>query len=241
MYCVLLYRNCNPGNLRKHLGLSGIARSFNPAFDAAAAPNSLEPFIRTNSIFVHIPKAAGVSVARALYGNLGFGHRKLRDYQEIFRPAVFERMFKFTIVRNPFDRLHSAYVFLNNGGWGREDEAFRVNVLSRYPDFQTFVLEGLQEERVLRYYHFIPQDVFLETANGPLADIDFVGRLESLPQDFEKIRQRVNPQAQLKHENRSVGREPGDFRRHYTSEMVDVVNRVYGRSLALLDYSFDPP
>src|SRR5690242_8686296 len=81
----------------------------------AEEERSLRPFIRTNSIFVHVPKAAGVSIARALYGDLGMGHMTLAEYRTVFRQRAFDKMFKFAFVRNPFDRLHSAYHFLRAG------------------------------------------------------------------------------------------------------------------------------
>ncbi len=240
MYSVSLLRNCNPASLRRYLGLSGVVRALDPAYDPAKAKYSLEPFIRTRSIFVHIPKAAGVSVARGLYGNMAFGHRKLCDYKRIFRPAIFDAMYKFTIVRNPFDRLHSAYSFLKTGGMSAADQEFSDLVLSAYPDFRAFVLDGLHEQRVQEYFHFIPQHDFLVNQDGNLADIDFVGRFETLSQDFALISEQVNPAAQLKHENKSTGRERGDYRRHYTPEMVDRVSAVYGKCMQLLDYGFDP-
>ena len=68
---------------------------------------SYEPYDRYRCIFVHIPKAAGMSVCRSLFGNLAGGHATLADYQIIFARAEFERYFKFTFVRNPWDRFVS--------------------------------------------------------------------------------------------------------------------------------------
>ena len=58
---------------------------------------SYEPFDRTRSIFVHVPKCAGISISRALYGNLGGGHTTFNEYATIFEPHAFRRYFKFAI------------------------------------------------------------------------------------------------------------------------------------------------
>lgn len=67
-------------------------------------------------IFIHIPKVAGISLIHAL----GFEHEHrwhmpLKYYQHISEEK-FEQYFKFAFVRNPWDRVFSAYQFLAQGG-----------------------------------------------------------------------------------------------------------------------------
>lgn len=77
---------------------------------------SFKPFDESKSIFVHIPKCAGVSINKSLYGNLAGGHTTFDEYIIIFEPKCIENYFKFTFVRNPWDRVVSAYFFLQKGG-----------------------------------------------------------------------------------------------------------------------------
>ena len=56
------------------------------------------PFDRHMCIFVHIPKTAGVSICRALFGNLAGGHASVSMYQIVFSKEEFDRYFKFTFV-----------------------------------------------------------------------------------------------------------------------------------------------
>jgi hypothetical protein len=65
---------------------------------------------------VHVPKTAGVAISLALFGNLAGEHASIRDYQTIYPKSVFERYVRFTFVRNPWDRLLSAFSFLKSGG-----------------------------------------------------------------------------------------------------------------------------
>lgn len=188
---------------------------------------SLKPFIKTNSIFVHVPKAAGVSVARALYGNLGMGHMTLSEYRSAFRPGVFASMFKFAFVRNPFDRIHSAYHFIRKGGMSAEDAAFNDRVMRRYPTFERFVLDGLDEAR--GYWHFLPQTHFL--GDG----LDFIGRFERIEEDFELAKARIKTSVTLPHMNRT---EKGDYRTAYTPEMIDRIRERYADDLSSFGYGF---
>jgi chondroitin 4-sulfotransferase 11 len=199
---------------------------------------SLKPFVRTDSIFVHIPKTGGVSINRALYGSLGMGHMSLGEYRKLFRSRAFRRMFKFTFVRNPFDRIHSAYHFLRAGGMGEIDADFDRRVLKNFPSFEHFVLEGFENAEVSSFWHFLPQTDLLACEDHGLHDLDFVGRYETLAEDFEVVRSRVNPAAQLPHLNRTPSKDD-DYRRVYTPEMIDCVARRYAAALDLFGYEFD--
>jgi hypothetical protein len=198
---------------------------------------SLKPFIRTKSLFVHVPKTGGVSISSALYGCLGMGHLPIREYRKLLRPRAFARMFKFTFVRNPFDRIHSAYRFLRTGGMGELDAEFNQRILDQFRNFEHFVIEGLECEEVVRFWHFVPQIHFLGGDAAAVADLDFIGRYEMLKEDFNSVRRRVNPSAILSHYNPTRPRE--DYRLAYTAEMIDCVARHYALDLAVFKYQFD--
>jgi len=230
-------RHCDLREIRGTLGWRAVARLFTSGGEGEG-DYSLKPFVRTNSIFVHLPKTGGVSVNRALYGSLGMGHLTLREYRTLFRPRAFAGMFRFTFVRNPFDRIHSAYHFLRAGGMGEIDVEFAQRVLEKYPSFERFILEGLENEEVAGFWHFLPQTHFLGSEKDFHQDLDFVGRFETFEQDFDYVKARVNPSARLPHINRTP-RKPRDYRRAYTPEMVDRLARHYAPVLALLGYEFD--
>jgi len=66
-------------------------------------------------IFVHVPRVAGTSIARALYGPVKPRHHSIRYYRAI-DPRFFEQADSFALVRDPFDRFASAYAFVRGGG-----------------------------------------------------------------------------------------------------------------------------
>lgn len=69
---------------------------------------------KTGIIFIHIPKAAGVSINLALYGKT-LGHFEISQIRKIY-PNLLKSYFSFTVVRNPMSRLISAYHFAKSGG-----------------------------------------------------------------------------------------------------------------------------
>ena len=66
------------------------------------------------SLFIHIPRCAGTRINMVLYGRF-IGHRTALWYK-IADPRLFERKYKFAVVRDPVDRFVSAFFFLQAGG-----------------------------------------------------------------------------------------------------------------------------
>ena len=88
----------------------------------------LSIFEEKKCIFFHIPKTAGISVSTALFGNVKWGHRNVAFYKSHFGEKFFNSLYKFSFVRNPYDRLYSAFTFLKNGGMNNQDLLFSKNI-----------------------------------------------------------------------------------------------------------------
>jgi hypothetical protein len=199
---------------------------------------SLTHFARTQSIFVHIPKASGISINRQLYGSIGAGHMKVSEYELAFSAADFYRYFKFAFVRNPWDRLFSAYRFLKAGGMLKIDRAWADKHLAPYPDFRSFVLDGLQREDIAAHMHFVPQHRFLASFDHSGYPIDFLGFFENLDEDYALIVRRLGHGEALEHHNRTAG-EQRDYRDAYDPAMIARVAEVYREDIRLFGYEFD--
>ena len=111
-----------------------------------------------NLIFVHVPRVAGTSIVRALYGEGCIHHHSMR-YFATLDPAFARAAGSFALLRDPFDRFASAFAFIRAGGTGtsRLSDAFvrQTEHLATVDDYLSFL-----EER------------------GPL-DLDFVMRPQS--------------------------------------------------------------
>jgi hypothetical protein len=199
-----------------------------------SAPYSFQPFDETHSIFVHIPKCAGISVSQALYGNLAGGHNSLEAYFTVFEPEKILNYFKFTFVRNPWDRLVSAYYFLKAGGMNEEDRLWAEAEIISYPDFDHFVRFWLTEENINKYIHFKPQVSFIQDRRDKVR-MDFIGFFENLKDDFKFVAGRLGREADLPKLNTS---ERNFYTNYYTEETQKIVARVYAKDIELLGYQF---
>jgi hypothetical protein len=193
------------------------------------------PFDTHQCIFVHIPKCAGISVVRSLFGNFDCGHTSLSRYQIMFGPEDFNRYFKFTFVRNPFDRLVSAYLFMKKGGLNRKDKRWSDKHFARYDDFGSFVKGWVNRWNIERALHFRPQARFICLGGKPR--VDFIGHFENLTADFAHVAQKLQVQASLQEINRNAVREK-DYRQYYTAETRAIVEKVYAEDFKLLGYTF---
>lgn len=200
---------------------------------------TFEPFDRYSCIFIHIPKAAGVSVSKALFGNFAGGHTKVSDYQLIFNKSDFERYFKFSFVRNPWDRVYSAYTFLIRGGMSNADRGWISGKLNQYNDFNEFVRNGLPDSEVMNWIHFIPQTHFLYKAGSKTLGVDFIAKFETLNDDFEEIRKRlVLPEnVKLNHENPTLKRKES-YLDIYNDESINIVADLYSDDVREFNYKF---
>jgi len=187
-------------------------------------------------IFVHIPKTAGVSVCRALFGNLAGAHRPIFEYQIVFRQREFDSYFKFTFVRNPWDRVHSAYRFLQAGGMNDWDAAWAREFLRPYHSFEHFVREGLGRPEVQRWIHFRPQSFFLTVPGQHHTDhLDFIGRFETLEADFKHVAAQLGlTGATLPHVNATPGAVVAAD--DLDAATRDTVARLYRDDVKLLGY-----
>lgn len=185
-------------------------------------------------IFIHIPKAAGSSVAKALFGKSS-RHLSYIDY-EAANPKKFERYFKFAFVRNPWDRLVSAYVFLKNGGMNSQDRNWADLNLASYNDFDSFVKGWVNKNNIMTWVHFIPQFNFICDAEMNIK-MDFVGRFETIDSDFSFIQGKIGlPLNELPKVNASRKKE--SYTSYYTEESRQIVADVYKEDIRLFNYYF---
>jgi hypothetical protein len=70
---------------------------------------------RRGLIFVHVPRAAGTSVAQALYGPRNTLHHSARYFRAL-DPAFFAAADSFAVLRDPVERFASAFAFVKAGG-----------------------------------------------------------------------------------------------------------------------------
>lgn len=207
-------------------------------------------------LFVHVYKAAGMSVEKALkpfdvraalagyepadqrrmLEGLGFNpaildmqrHVTAADIRDAIGAALFAKLFKFAFVRNPWDLQLSLYHFnLKHPEFAGDGAALKAR------DFEEFILGRKKANR-----HPLGQQkrFILDQDGAPL--VDFVGRFETLAADFAHIGDRINVRGlTLDHINRT---EHKPWQQSYTRQMFDAVREVHAPDIEYFGYADDP-
>lgn len=188
-------------------------------------------------LFVHIPKTAGSSVESLFHLQRKenffsqvhpvLQHLTPRKLQAYLPPEVWKIFFKFTIVRNPFDRMVSEYHWNPNN----HDKQSFVEFLRRVRE----VVRRGQYDEDLYADHLIPQVDYFQGI-----EYDLVLRFEHLHSDFQLLLQRLQldpAHYKLPHVNRSE-RDKRGYRQYYNEETRALVAEIYADDIAKFGYEF---
>lgn len=232
-----LYKSTMPYEMRlnlyklRHLGdYKNLRKTVHPS---PKGDFSLKPFDENRCIFIHITKTAGTSVASSLFGYLPY-HYTAIDYRVIYGRKRFNRYFKFAFVRNPWDRLYSAYRYLKAGGWNEDDKIWAENNLQQYDSFEHFVKQWLTGDNIKKHRHFWPQAWFVCDNNNKIL-VDYLAYFETINDDYDLIRNKVGTGKDIAHHNANPGVNYKDV---YDDESKDIVAKMYANDIALFGYNF---
>lgn len=151
-------------------------------------------------------------------------HDDIRAAQNRMPPELFDRYFKFTFVRNPWDRLVSEYEFLL-----RKTEHGRHEKVKKLGGFRQFI--EMQIPRKDAY-----QINMMCDSRGKVL-MDFIGKLENLQSDWEAVCKRIGiPHVELQRKNAS---DRSHYQDYYDTGSKQLVARHWAREIELFGYRFD--
>ena len=192
----------------------------------------LNAFSTSKTIFIHIPKTAGMSLAQAIYGDVvGSAHRKVSFFRYILEKEL-DDYFKFCFVRDPYDRLYSAYKFLEKGGVNQHDKRAFDKFLSRYKNFEDFVINGLSNKVMNEIIHLVPQIDFICDKKGEIL-VDYIGKFENLQIEIKTLSEKLNKEIILSHLNLNKKKS---FDKVFTDKMRKRVRKLYAKDFEILGY-----
>ena len=192
-------------------------------------------------IFVHIPKTGGTSIRYfPLKENnkpFSLGHIYAHHYPLWCHSKMF------TIVRNPYSRLVSAYMFMKRGGFN--NNAAYSRLVENYPTFESWVFYGLNEHDLT----FDPQNIVSELTVSQHEFICDEERTFLIPKHrilhFENYASELErylevPKEKQSHHNTSFekGKEE-TWKNYYQNKAVqDKVYRLYQMDFFFFDYNY---
>tara|TARA_B100001057_G_C22514093_1_gene819141 strand:- start:84 stop:725 length:642 start_codon:yes stop_codon:yes gene_type:complete len=195
---------------------------------------------QNNYVWFQIAKNASRTLINCLNDNteldLGFPLHLNKDdgYHEPYK-SEYDDYFKFTIVRNPWDRFLSFY--LNKVGrksspWNQKGSksfygcTFEESVI----ELKTTDLEDKDCD-----IHYRSQ-----TEMFPLDNIDYIGRFENLQEDFNFICDKIKiPHQQLPHKNKTKDwLKHKHYTEYYDEETKQIVAEKYAKDIETFGYKF---
>tara|TARA_E500000305_G_scaffold109017_1_gene112927 strand:- start:4911 stop:5555 length:645 start_codon:yes stop_codon:yes gene_type:complete len=188
-------------------------------------------------IFLHVPKAAGTSVNRALYGKT-LGHYSALEVQRAF-PNLFRRCFSFSLVRNPWDRALSAYRFAKLGATKSmgvyQPEQYHI---PQFDTFERFVCEWLPSRNLTNSdFIFRPQYSFVCDRKKRII-VDHLGYVERLRETVSFVERRLGRELDIKVENATNAGSGVYQDAYFSDEMVEIVRSVYADDVSMFGYEF---
>jgi hypothetical protein len=216
--------------------------------------------LKYNFLFVHIAKTGGTSVRDALWrykwsdsyripqflcsklsaltghsiGAKFPRHAKAIAAMEMLPREIYQRLFKFAFVRNPWDLQVSSWHHIR-----RE----RPRLVEGIADFEDFLRWKLDPARPPQYH----ADMSVELQSDYLIDlrgnliVDFIGRYENLEDDFIEACRRIGIRHPELPHSRKAGDRQKDYRSYYTDAAAEMVASHYRRDIERLGYRFDEP
>jgi hypothetical protein len=218
-----------------------------PILNEVRAYRRADAFRQAGVVMIHVPRAAGTSLSSELYGRF-IGHFSVSELLAV-APADVAALPRFAVVRNPWDRLVSAWSFARRGfslvepaGASSPDTAARIRIrreeqyqIPEFDSFARFVSEWLAPRDVHRLDGvFRPQIDYVRDPAGAMP-LEFLGRFEQLDKTAVWLSQVTGRQFDLPRLNAS---ERGAYRSHYSPELARLVGEIYAKDIAAFGYEF---
>ena len=189
-------------------------------------------------LFIHIPKTAGTSVARGLYGIDGVGHYKAAEARRL-NPALFDGLYRFSITRNPWERFLSAYRFALQGGTSDvllHNHDFYKQFVEK--SFEHFVLDWLvrQDPRQLDPI-FTPQVHYVCDEDGRML-VDALYDISALGDAERDLSARLHRPVTIGRSNATPAMERVLEHHYRDPDVLDAVGRYYADDIQRFNYAF---
>lgn len=169
-----------------------------------------------------------ISLRPPILGCRTLQHYSLEQIISKIGPDKGSKYFKFSFVRNPYDRAVSDWFHMKRVS-GKNFS------FSEY--FTHFVKKSRSRKLISRLYddHFLPQCDFISPKSGTVA-LDFLGRYERISEDWKKISDKLNINLRLGHAMRS---NHMSYHNYYDPSTRRMCEKFFGKDIDMFGYRFD--
>ncbi|NER05350.1 MAG: sulfotransferase family protein [Okeania sp. SIO3C4] len=171
-----------------------------------------------------IKSPVGIKLGISNSGSLK--HAKAVDLKKILGKNLFDNLFKFAFVRNPWAKEVSNYEYIKR----RKDHPLNPLI-----HFHSLSLEQFLEWKISKNYKS-PQLNFIADYNDNLL-VDFIGKVEDIDRDIKKISKQINIDSE-KVPKLNSRKQPYNYQEFYNSHSKKLVEILHEKELKLFDYSF---
>ena len=172
-------------------------------------------------LFIHVPRAGGTSMVVALRKfkpqRVKF-HMSALEFREMY-PDKFQQYFKFSFVRNPWDRMLSEY-FYTISKFGKPQKEFNRDEFLK----------------TIKKYDLHHRTQWSLLSDGKKLLMDFVGRFENLTYDWKFICEKLGVDIELPHRNTTQHKH---YSHYYDEETKSAVALRFEDDIVKFGYTFD--
>ena len=158
------------------------------------------------------------------YQTGGLQHLHAGHIKSEFGPEIFNRYFKFSIVRNPWDKAVSQFRYM-----AKRDDLREYLGMKPDDSFKKY-LELISKKTHVQWE---PQVRFLFDDSGN-SMVDYIGRFESFAESVGTVTNRIGLQvSKIPHANKS---RRSSFQDYYDSESKEIVSALYAEDVKAFGY-----
>ena len=198
-------------------------------------------------IFIHINKCGGTSIERVLQKYKGQHHKGNHSLLNQYDAKLIKDYFTFIFVRNPWAKMVSQYHWngpgatktYNNGSPGPVyPKKVRGNSAREEISFEEYITVYFQEDYRLSAGQPATQLPWISDKEGNLLDIDFIGRVENMQEDFNYVCDKIGiPREKLAHKHKTHHRSK-PYWEYYTDKSRAVVAEKFKKDTEFFGYEF---
>ncbi len=160
-----------------------------------------------------------------------YKHTPLTTYKSVLEKPIFDSLFKFSILRNPWERMISFYFSPHRGCVTWDRNAF-LKLVFMEQTHRFFICEDSRINKKLKQI-----GIHKPLCETPLDfDIDFIARFEHLQKGINIICKKIGvPDVALPKTNVSSRQH---YSKYYDQDLIDIIRRKFWEEIRLGGYEF---